>query len=87
MTAPTDTIQRIDRLTRQVMRPLQWPLLILAVGLVAEGIAGGITYLTTSDPVRAALVAVAVGAVASAIALIPLLDTVRRRAFVVRAVA
>jgi hypothetical protein len=82
MTAsPEATIQRIGRLTRRVMGPIQQPVLILAVGLVLETIAGGAVGLLTLDPLLAGLVALGVAIVVTVLALLPLLNPVRRRAF------
>jgi len=78
---PETTTQRIDRLTRRVIGPHQWPVMILAVGVVLETVAGGAVGLVTFDPLLAGLVALGVAIVAAVLALVPLLDPVRRRAF------
>jgi len=49
MTTPLETTQPIDRLTRRVMGPLQWPVLMLASGVAVETIAGGVVGLATFD--------------------------------------
>ena len=77
----TETTQRIDRLNRRVVGPLQWVILIPTIGLPVEALAGGVVLLTTPDPLAPALVAFGVGAVFAFMALAPLLDPIRRGAF------